>query len=397
MHCSYAFTAKTRHGKPVSGVIDAESTDLAYHRIKKIGFVSPEVHLHLLETLKSWLGIDIDRRELARFYATVGQRMKNEGSLVSALDGAQDYVMDERLKSAIAMMRAAVSEGNKPHEAMAAAGFDLREAMVVRALAEGGDMAQAFKDLAKDIKDSHELTSRISATFRMFRFTLIGVWLFIPFLFLSLAPKMLKFFKTAGKANIKIPSSVQVFYDFVVWTQQEPLLALMLYLAVPFSVIWFLRSKTARRLTDHIKMVRDLSVRSEHARVWSGYALMYRAGIPPAEICETLAKTTKRDETCQGLLKFAKRLKGGEADTAAIAATDFPRFAISGYTAAKHSNALEEGLLMFADTLKEDVAMITQRLADLGEIGSKLLLAVVVFFVFYVVLYPMLGPIIASL
>jgi len=398
MTLTYRFRAETLGTKrAVSGLIVADDADGAHHALKKIGLVRPDLTFHPAETLNSWLGAGVDQRELARFYRTVGVRLKNGGNPVDATAEAVDYLEDERLKTAVSIFSAQMAEGYKPHEAMKSAGFEARECMVVRAFAEGGNMAEAFTDLSIEIADRHRLTRSIQSMLRMPKIMMIAVWFAgLPGVFLGLAPTMIAFFGN-NRSTIKLPESIEAFYSFVGWTQEHSLIALAIYLGVPAALWWIVRTAWFKTQLERFRDIRALSVKNDHAMLWNAYAVLYRAGIPPAEICETLAKAAARQDTRDSLLIMCRRIESGADEISAIESAQFPRFAVAYYKAAKKSGSLSDGLIRSVADLKEDVLLLTANLKDVASILSHAALGIIALPLFYIVLYPAIAPVLSNL
>src|SRR5574343_286672 len=243
MKLTYRFKAQTiQHRRPVSGMIVAEDPEVALFELKKMGLTKADVSLNPLETLSTWLGAAPDQRELARFYRTLGVRLANQGDPVEAVTGGLEYLDDERLKTQVAIFAAQLAEGHKPADAMRLAKFAERECMVVGAYTTAGNYSEAFANLSVEIADRYRLTRSIKGMLRMPQIMAILVWFVgLPGVFLGLAPNTMKFLKQGG-STLKIPDSIQAFYAFVGWTQENPWPTLGLYLGIPALVWWGINS-----------------------------------------------------------------------------------------------------------------------------------------------------------
>ena len=398
MKLTYRFKAQTiQHRRPVSGLIVAEDPEVALFELKKMGLTKADVSLNPLETLSTWLGAAPDQRELARFYRTLGVRLANQGDPVEAVTGGLEYLDDERLKTQVAIFAAQLAEGHKPADAMRLAKFDERECMVVGAYTTAGDYGKAFANLSIEIADRYRLTRSIKGMLRMPQIMVSLVWFAgLPGVFLGLAPNMMKFLKQGG-STLKIPDSIQAFYAFVGWTQENSWPTLGLYLGIPALVWWVIQSTWFKNQLDRIKIVHQLSVRNDHAMLWGAYSVLDRAGINPAETCFMLSKSAARSDTRDSLTIMGRRLKGGDNDTLAIAAAKFPGFVVSQFLAARSSGSLPDGLDRFVLDLKDDIEILTQKLSDIADLTSKVLMALLVLALAYVVLYPAIGPVLSNL
>lgn len=398
MKLTYTFSAQTvQHRRPVSGLIVAVDPAVAYFELKRMGLTRYTVSLNLLETLASWLGAIPDQRELARFYRTLGIRLKNGGNPVDAVSGGLEYLDDERLKTQVAIFAAQLAEGQKPHDAMRLAGFDARECTVVGAYATAGNYAEAFANLAVEIADRYRLTQSVKGMLRMPLIMSLLVWFIaLPGVFLGLAPPMMKFFKQAGN-TLKIPESIQSFYAFVGWTQQNPWPTLLLFLGIPTLIWWGIKTPWFMLQLERVKDIRRLSIANDHAMLWGAYSVLYRAGINPAEICPMLSKSAARTDTRESLIVMGRRLKGGDDEITAVSTAKFPKFVLDQYRAAKTSGALADGLIRFVADLKEDIELLTQKISDIASVASYAALGLLTLAMAYVVLYPAMGTALSNL
>jgi type II secretory pathway component PulF len=280
---------------------------------------------------------------------------------------------------------------------MRAAGFDRREAMVVGAMSQGGKIGQALIDLGQEVNDRHRLTQSVKAVLRTPKMLLLGIYLFMPVLVSVIAPRIMQFFSNLGGASLKIPLSVQLFYDFVTLCLTYPLPAIAAYLALPVGSVLTTRSQTFQRLINAVKPVRELNLAIEHTGLWSAYAMMFSAGIPPANICETLSQTVKRESTAQALLRMAKHSRAGDDDANAVAAAGFPERAVANFRSAAKSGSLAKGLAQFTRDLKDDAQWMTQRLSENVQLLCYVLMGMLVIALFMVTIYPISVPLIESL
>ncbi len=401
----WSFTASPASAgdkRKVQGLVQASSEVFALARVKRMGFKRPKVHLNVLQTLSSGFGwlprADFDLRDKARLYETLGRRLKREGSLITALESAQEYLQDGRLKAAVALLAAQISDGQPIFAAMQTAGFTLRDAMVVRALGESGNAHQAFTDLAAEARTRHQRQSALGSALRMPKVMLSLLYAVVmPGFFLLLGPKIIKFFAQLGAHNINIPEPIQAIYALVGWVNANLALAAMLHIALGVGAVLLWNSPVWSMLALRIKAFRDLALKSEHASIWSVYGLMYSAGIPAQDICAVLRPAAQLPSTERSLSRMGKRLAAGGDDRDAVESAGFPKFVVSGYRAARDSGSLAEGLQSFTVMLGEDIEMLTASTKGWLQLLSLLIMAAVVVMIFYIVYYPIAGPVLKTL
>jgi type II secretory pathway component PulF len=402
MYWDFTAQASNAGGKrKIQGMVQARSEGYALGRVKRMGFKRPQVRVNAMQTLSSGFGwivhSDFDLRDKARLYETLGKRLHRDGSLLAALESAQEYLQDGRLKGAVAILAAQVNDGQPLHAAMQTAGFSLRDSMVVRALSESGNAHQAFTDLAAEARTRYQRDTALSSALRMPILMMLVLYLALPAFFLGLGPKIIKFFKRLGTQNTNIPDSIKIIYGLVDWVNANVQIAALIYIAMGLGAIALWKSSIWSTLALKIKAFRDLSLKSEHASIWSVYGLMYAAGIPGQDICTVLKPATQLRSTSEALARMSKRLAAGSDDRDAVQSAGFPKFVVAGYRAARDSGSLSDGLKSFSAMLNEDIELLTAQTKAWLQLMSLVIMAFAVLGIFYVVYYPIAGPVLNSL
>ena len=393
----YKFTARTTGKETVSGLIAGRSLNLAHHRIKKIGLTHINLTLDPLESINELFGARANQRQLSMFYRVVGQRLQNgEGRLQSALEQAQTFLVDGRLKSMVAIFHAALEEGQDLNTAMLQGGFEAREAMVVKALSEGAERGQAFISLADEVESRELLRRRFGSMMRMPKFVGGFAYALIPGYVYFISPKTAHFLQQMGN-QITISSSITSFYSALGTLVAHPGAFTIGYVALPAAFIYLVRSNWFRLQVERIPTLRDISEKRDHIVLWHSFALMYRGGIPQAEAMRTLSNTVNRADTRRSLVISAKRLASGADEVTAISTVGFPAWSVAGFRGAKLSGDLSEGLLRFSKTLREDLTFALDNLAHYVDIGAVILMGLIVLLLFMVTVYPMTAPILSNL
>lgn len=402
MEFIYQFKAvSATRSRPVSGQIAASNNIFAMAKIRKMGFTKVTLTFDLVASLMTGFGYlapkDFNLREKARLFQTVGKRLQREGSLANALESSQEYIQDSRLLGAAAIAAGALADGRKPFDALAYAGFSKREAMVVRALDESGRLDKAFLDMAVETRMKEMTSTSINSAMFMPRVVMGAFYFIVPGFFFGIGPKMAGFFKKAGANTIQMPDGVKEIYQLVDWVNANATISIVFWIAFGAGLLYARTTRPWKQMFMALKPFRDLAVKSEHSQLWSTFALMYGAGIPPVEICNTLQPTVTLPETGDSLRVFERRLAAGAEEGDAIEAARFPRFVVAGYRSAKDSGSLGEGLTSFAQMLGEDVEILTQTAKRWLEMASLSLLIGMIFVVFLLFYYPIAGPLLKSL
>mgnify|MGYP000264082649 CR=1 FL=1 len=401
MQLTWKFTAKKANGKPVAGLVVAASEVFAISRVRKMGFTHASVSFDVLGTLMTGFGLfmpsDFNLREKARFYDTTSRRLKTGGTLKEAFEAAKEYIDDGRLLSAVSIAVAAQDAGEQAWKAMEIGGFPRRDVMVIKALDQMGGLSSAFRDLAAEVKLRYQTETAITKALSTPKFMLTFMYAFMPVIFMFIAPNMNKAFKELG-SRITVPPEIKSFYAFADMVNRSPEFWGALYVLLGVGFVAILKSGILSLLMQRVfKPFRDLSVKSEHAQLWTVYGLMYGANINPVEICSTLKPACKMADTADSLNVMGRRIAAGSSEVNAVEASGFPRFVIAGYKSAKEGGNLPEGLHVFSEMLNEDVALLSDKLKEFLERASLFLGIALVFSMMYFTYYPVVVPMLQSL
>lgn len=396
MDLAFNYTAKTSRGKLMTGVVYAPNKVLGYARLKKNGFKPLSLELNPVESLRNLMSGQFNAMELARFYNTLGRRMNNGKPLVEGLESAIEYVADPKLKQAILVMRQATLDGQNEHQAMAAAGFPSRDALVIRATSEAGKTGQTFLSLAAEISRVEALRRSVASIFRM---PIIMAFMMYAMFYGALgwvAPMTMKFLKQTN-LKMNLNGFIQGYFDFATLFNAHFITASLLYAVVPVAVIFGVRSQAFKNALDHLRRLRDISVKADMAALWNSFGLLYDAAIPVKEACRIIADAAKRQDSRQAFIKLGRMVEAGRPIEEAIQNCGFPAYIVSGVRSSASGGALLEGLQDMVKNLEEDVLTMTDMLKENVKIAAVLLVATGVSLVFFVTYYPIVASVLSNL
>ena len=396
MEYGYNYQARTPKGKLITGLIYAKNRPLGFSKLKRNGFTPVSVEFNIQATVQGVISPDFNQMELSRFYNTLGRRMRNGKSFVDGLAAAAEYVTDPRLRQAILVMRQATLDGQNEYAAMLNAGFPSRDAMVIKSTSAAGQTAETFISLASEIERVHSLRKSVQQIFRM---PIILLFMMYGFFYGALgwvAPMTMKFL-----ANINMKQSMNAFnkmyFDFAKMFNENFMVASLIYALVPFGVIFFVKSEAFKRGLDHIKRLRDISVKSDQAALWNSFAMLYDAAIPAKEICRILADAAKRTDTRTSFRKLGKLIESGRGIEDAVQYSNFPTFVVSGVRSSDSGGDLVEGLKDMVKNLEEDVFAMTEVLKENVKLMAILIVATGVGCIFFVTYYPIISSVLSAL
>jgi type II secretory pathway component PulF len=393
---AYNYQARTPKGKLLTGLIYAQNRPLGFSKLKRNGFSPISLEVSIPGTIKGLISTDFDQAELARFYHTLGRRMKNGKAMIEGLTAASEYVNDQRLKQAILVMKQATSDGQNEFQAMTSAGFPHRDAMVIRATSSAGNTGDSFIALAHEISRVHELRKSVNQIFRMPIIMLFMMYAFFYGSLVWVAPMTMGFLKNLNM-KLKLSAFNQGYFDFATVFNANILWASFLYFLVPVGAIYAVKSEWFGKALDKFKRLRDISVKSDQAALWNSFSMLYDAAIPVKEACRILADAAKRPDSRSNFRKLGRLVESGRAIEDAIQVSGFPSFVVSGVRASDSGGNLVEGLRDMVKNLEEDVFSMTEILKENVKILALLIVASGVTLIFFVTYYPIISSVLSAL
>lgn len=396
MEFAYNYRALNSAGRPMNGVIYAESQLKAYTTLKKGGFIPKSIQLNPAESLGCQLKRGFNKAELARFYITLGRRLRNGKPTGEGLESAVEYVKDGRLRQCIIIMRQAIADGQNEHTAMVTAGFPSRDCLVIQSTAETGKTGDTFLSLGEELQRTESMRKAIASTFRMPIILSVFMILFIWAAIMFIAPSTLAFLKQTG-LKLNFSPLIQGYFDFVNLFHKASILSSILYFAVFIALAAFLRSNTFKAFLDKSKTLRDLSIKGDHATLWNSFLLLYMAAVPVKEASRIVGASANRLDSKAAFTKMGRLIEGGRNIQEAVAGAGFPDFIVSRVKAAADSGDIGEGLRDMVTDLEEDVTTLTGVLQENAKIASIIGMGAGVLLVFVMTYYPMIASVMSNL
>lgn len=392
---AYKFKAKSSRGQLMEGIIYAPNQSLAFNKLKRGQLTPLSAEFSLKETINGLTSSGFNKKELSRFYGTLGRRLINKAPIAGGLDAALEYLSDPRLKQSVILVKQAILDGQSEYQAMAGAGFPKRDCLVVQAAVEAGESGEAFIALSNEIKRTETLRKGLAATFRMPKimagFMAIFIWAAVTFI----APATLQFLKNTG-LKIQMNALMKAYFDFVQVFQTMTVVGSIIYFSALVGLIYFLKSETFRSFSDKIETLRLLAIKSDQAATWNSFYLLFKAAVPPKEAGAIVSDAATRFDTKQAFIKLSKSLDAGEDLEAATRSAGFPSFITSAISAAKSSGNLEEGIKDMVNNLEEDVTSLNEIIQENAKLISFAFMGLGLVLVFMLTYYPMIASVLAN-
>lgn len=391
---AYSYRATNTRGQDVLGVIYAPDIDMAYARIRQSALKARSVALDPKATVERWLsGGQMSRQELARFYKVLARRYKASRSVRETLENASAYVRDNAIREAAMLMGQRIQDGVSVSDAMLVAGFPQIHAMSIRAAEGSGNYGDTFARLSEDLDREARLAKGISSAMRMPK--MLAVFMFVAMFGATyfLAPMPEKFMAEIGTRpeplhEMYFAASHALHANLPLWGG--------LYLALPVALIALGRRVKPGRLLDAWGAWRTMSEKSDHGTCWTAFAMLYQAGISPAECATVVAGAARRDDTRTSFALLARLLMAGQPLSMSATRAGFPDFVVAGVTAAEESGgSLSLALQEFARELATDVEDATGAVQAGMQVAATVLGGLMMTFFIYLTLFPILTAAVA--
>jgi len=389
MEFAYRYRASNARGQEIGGMIYAPNLDMAYARIRQSALKARSVALDPQATAERWIsGGKMSQPELARFYRVLARRYKSSRSIRDTLENAAAYVRDNAIREGAMLMGQRIQDGVSVSEAMLIAGFPRIHAMSIRAAEGAGNYGDTFARLADDLGREVRLNKDIASAMRMPKILSVFMYIVLFAATYFIAPLPEKFMKEIGSK----PETLHELYFAASHALHENLpLWGGAYLALPILVLVASRRIRLARVLDFWSAWRQMSEKSDHGACWTAYAMLYQAGIPPAECATVVASAARREDTQESFTLLSRLLMAGQTMSMSVTRAGFPDFAVAGVIAAEESGgSLAQALQEFTRELSQDVADATGTVQAGMQLMATLLGGLMMMFFIYLTLFPIL-------
>lgn len=398
MELAYQYTAQTVTGQPMKGVIFADNRDFAYIKLKRAGLKAQKLSLDPGASLSGLMSTRFNQRDLARFYGTIGKRINNGRPLLEGLMPAAEFVDDPRLKQAVLIIQQSVADGAPLSRAMTVAGFEVRDAMAIRAAEESGKTGDAFLSLSADVARRERLSSQLRSMFFMPRLMLAALYIAGFAAVWLLAPQLEKFMGAVNMGKDKQMDPMQAAYFAAShWVNDNLWLALPLWVLPVVALLWWIKGGHHEVVMDKIESWRLIAEKSDMASTWTAFGLLYDAGVPPYECARIVKSASRRMTGRTAWTQLERNFLAGMPVSLAIDKSDFPPYMVAAIKAADSSGAsIPDEIRGICLALEEDVVLLTEKFKMVADIWIKITLAFCIFAAAQVTILPYLRLVITA-
>lgn len=391
----FAYKARGLRGAPSAGTVIADTPRQARDQLREHGLTVVDVS-PAKATKKSGLGMWSnykDRAEVAGFIRRLGTLLKTGIPLVAALETMTEQHHGQ-LKVVIQKLTDQASAGVSLAEAMRAEPdyFDELSVSIVQVGESTGGLDNALKRLADFKQKAHRLRSRIvSALIYPAAVCVIGLTVTI-FLMTYVVPSLLGTLVQSGRPLPALTQGVKAVSDFL--TRWWWLLG-----AAAAGAIVFVRTlagtERGQRAMDRLflgtPVLGDLVRKEITSRIAVVMAALLKSGVQFIEAVQITRRTIRNAVFRKALEDYeAAVTAGGDVSGPLKASGVFSPMVVQMLAIGQQSGELEEMLEQMAEAYDQEVDVATQRFVSLLEPMLIILLAVMVGFIAFATILPIL-------
>jgi type II secretory pathway component PulF len=217
----------------------------------------------------------------------------------------------------------------------------------------------------------------------------VGVSLF---LMNFVVPTLLENLADMGK-ELPWPTKVLKFISDVIVSYGHYML--MFAIAAMFGVVLFLATKTGRRIRDQVvlklPLVGNMSRKQEISRVCFVVSTLLSSGLDLIRALDIAKRTSKNVLLQESLGLISERVRSGkELQQAMERLSYFPPLVAQVFSVGQKSGKLDELLLQLAEDYDKQVSTLSNRLAVIVEPVLIVILSVIVGFILFATMLPIL-------
>jgi len=396
----FSYRGIDREGKEVRGVVEAPTSSAAYSLLKKRGIYPYEI----VEERETVRGSSIPSlspfkrsrvpsgKELIVFLRTLSTLLAAGIPIVDAVESFADSEESKHLAVFFKKVSSRLKEGDSLSRALEEAG--VRDRIVISLIKSGEKSALLPENLAtaaEILERREELKGKLIQALIYPAVLLTVAAGVVVFMLTVVIPKIVVIYKSA---KLSLPSSTRLVIGLSNFLRSYYPVLLLLSATAAASAI--LLSRKRRESLDRLKLkapaVGRIILSIELQRFTETLSKLLASGLPLIEGIETAAETVKNAYVRQELLGTIEKVKRGSSLSQSLRETElFPQVALQLIGAGERSGELPEMLEKASGYLKGEIEFKLQSLTSLLEPATMLMLGLIIGFIVYALLLPIVS------
>ncbi len=386
---NFEYTARNARGQEVSGVMQAETESAVIASLSERQLFPVRVWQQATARAESGRR-RVRSRDLGVMYGQLADLLNSGVPMLRALETLGNAARNETLGRALLEVRTAIAEGESFADALAAHPrvFPPLHAAMARAGEQGGFLESVLANLAEFLDRQDELASKVTGSLIYpIVLTVVGI-VAVGVILLGIVPKFRPMFE-----GMPLPAPTQLLFAVSGGlTVHWPMLILGA-LVVAGAAIAAARSPGGKRLFASLK--RRIPVFGGAlkmvalSRFCRTFGTLLHNGVPMLQSLAISKEAIGDPLLTEHVEQAAESVKQGDTLSEPLARSDvFPPEIMEMIAVAEQSNQLEKVLLQIAETVERRTSRKVDQAVRLIEPLVLLMIAIVIAFVAYGLLYP---------
>ncbi len=388
----FSYQAINESGSVISGVIEAESADMASSMLSARGYIPSQINEKgpISTGALNWIGLKralspITAPDLILFTKQLKTLIQAGIPILRLLQVLENQTENLNLKSIIVTMARDIKEGSSLYDAFKKhpKAFSPLYCSMIQAGEASGALPEILDRLIYIIEHEHKIRSDIKAALQYPLIVIVFLVIAFFVLLTFVIPKFVVIFKGAG-IELPLPTKIcMVLYSFL--SQNWYLLIAALLVSV-IAAVFYLRTDQGKYTRDvmlmHLPIVGPLFVKAAMSRFSSIFSILQSSGVAILDGMKILTGTIGNAAIAREFDLINERLEEGQGIAGPLkSAKYFTPIVINMVAIGEESGNLEEMLTEIAIHYDSELEYAMKKLSDaVGPLLTVGLAAVVGFF-----------------
>ncbi len=392
----FSYKAVDSNGREVKGIVEAPSKTSAYSLLKSRGIYPLEITEEKSEERESFLFRFFRRAptpsELTLFFRTLATLLESGIPIVDAVNSFTEGEEKEHLKLFYKKVVDSLKDGLSFTEALKRAG--VKDSVVLALVSSGERSALLSKNLvmaAELLERRESIKGKVLQTLIYPSVLLTVAFGVVVFMLVTVIPKVKAIYTTV---KLELPFSTKLLLSTSSFILNHYLLLLFLLITLLLLLVYLSRER--KRELDALKLkiplVGKLFIYGELVKFFTTFGDLLSAGIPAIEAFRTATETVVNLPIKEKLLQMLPEFeRGAPLHSLLNEIEEIPGVVVQLIKAGESSGNLSDMSLRIARFLENELNFKLKNLTSLLEPVTMLIVGIVVGFVVYALLLPILS------
>lgn len=382
----YAYKALDETGKKLSGMIDADSLQLAKEKLKRRQLFITDIS----NSLRNEKGLNISSTQLLNFTRELSSLLKAGLPLYESLVTIEEKYRNQKIHPLFIRLCDALKTGSSFSSALSAypSCFDVIYLSMVKAAEKTGRLAETFEDLSNLITKQNKLKKQLFSSLAYPAF--LGAFCFcvVIALFFFVIPSMQELFE--GRHLHPLTACVISISSFL---NECWLYLLLSFLASLLGLFYIMKIPTYKKhfvaLLYRIPLIKKVAQEASLVRFCRAMALLLQGGVPLASALG-YARNTMKNVLLESVIDNAiEKIVEGKKLSSLIASPYMPSLVTRMVAIAEETGNLESTMKNLSEIYDEDLNKDLQHLTSFLQPLVLIFLGLIVGIVVLSILIPL--------